>query len=192
MSRFLGLLNPRSFYLSLVLALALAPQAAAEPTRSPIPAQVTQIDGFPFPARIAGLPRGQKVDYNTPGLGFSVRYEISGEGWADIFIYDLSQDLTSADARQRAIQQRDAALSDIEAAVSAGSYQEAKLVTKADTASYASAHLVITQKGTTRDSFIFITVAKKSFVKIRYTTSAENADKLAGSFAAEYARQLKK
>ncbi|SCX83288.1 hypothetical protein [Microvirga guangxiensis] len=191
MSRFLRLLSSWSFCLSLFLIPAYIPQAAAEVARSPIPAQVVQIDGYPFPAKLAGLVRGLKTDYGTPGLGFSVRYETPGEGWVDIFIYDLGYDLTSSNARQNSIEQRDSALDDIKTAVSAGSYQEAKLITKADANPYAKAHLMITQRGTTRDSFIFITVAKKHFVKIRYTTSARNAEKLAEKFASEYARLLK-
>ncbi|MCG7394572.1 hypothetical protein MHY87_16830 [Microvirga sp. ACRRW] len=191
MSRLLRLLGSWSFYISLILVSGYSPQAAAEVTRSPIPAQVSQIDGYPFPARLAGLARGQKTDYGTPGLGFSVRYEIPGEGWADIYIYDLGHDLTSANARQNSIEQRESALSDIQAHVSKGTYQEAKLITKADANPYAKAHLEITQKGTTRSSFIFITVAKGNYVKIRYTTSAPNANRVVEKFASEYARFLK-
>ncbi|HZH11896.1 MAG TPA: hypothetical protein VEZ24_16175 [Microvirga sp.] len=179
-----------TFYLGLILLPAWMSQAAADSTRSPIPAQVTQIDGYPFPTKIAGLPRGQKTDYNSPGLGFSVRYEIPGEAWADIFIYDLGQDLASEDARRISADQREIALGDIKTAVSAGSYQDAKLIDKADTVPYAKAHLTITQRGVTRDSFVFVTVNKKNFVKIRYTTSAKDAVQMADQFATEYARQL--
>jgi hypothetical protein len=192
MSRLLRLIGSGGLYLGLIFVPAYVSQADADPVRSPIPAQVTQIDGYPFPPKIAGLSRGQKVNYNAPGLGFSVRYETPNEGWADIFIYDLGQDLTSEDARELAAEQREAALSDIKTAVSAGSYQDAKLVAKADTASYAKAHLIITQRGVRRDSFVFITVSKGNFVKIRYTTSAKNAGQSADQFATEYARQLKK
>ncbi|PVE25242.1 hypothetical protein DC522_06855 [Microvirga sp. KLBC 81] len=172
------------------LGLVFVSQALAEPMRSPIPAQVTQIDGYPFPAKIAGLPRRQRTDYNEAGLGFSVRYEVPGETWADIFIYDLSEDLTSAEAQQAAADQREIALSDIQTAVSAGSYQEAKVIAKSEAVPYAMAHLTITQKGKTRNSYVFITVSRKNFVKIRYTTSAPNADQMADKFAAEYARLL--
>lgn len=190
MSRLLRLLGSWRFCLGLVLVPACVSQAAADPARSPIPAQVTQIDGYPFPVKIAGLPRGQKTDYNSPGLGFSVRYEVPGETWADIFVYDLGQDLASEDARQLAVDQREIALGDIRTAVSAGSYQDAKLIAKADSAPYARAHLAITQRGVTRDSFVFVTVNRKNFVKIRYTSSAKDAVQMADQFAAEYARQL--
>ncbi|WP_445505131.1 hypothetical protein [Microvirga sp. G4-2] len=190
MSRHLRLLGSWSLSLGVLLGLVFVSQAVAEPTRSPIPAQVTQIDGYPFPTKIAGLPRRQRTDYNEAGMGFSVRYEVPGETWADIFIYDLNEDLTSVDARQAAADQREIALSDIQTAVSAGNYQEAKVITKAETAPYAMAHLTITQKGKTRDSYVFIVVSKKNFVKIRYTTSAPDADQIAGRFAVEYARLL--
>ena len=192
MSRLLRLLGSWSFYLCLVLVPASLSQAAADPTRSPIPAQVSQIDGYPFPAKIAGLSRGQKTDYTSPGLGFSVRYEIPGESWADIFIYDLGQNLVSEDAHQISADPREIALGDIRNAVLAGSYQDAKLIAKADTGLYAKAHLTITQRGVTRDSFVFVMVDKKNFVKIRYTTSAKNADQMADQFAMEYAGQLRK
>lgn len=190
MSRLLRLLGSWSLSLSVFFGLAFVSQAVAEPTRSPIPAHVTQIDGYPFPAKIAGLPRRQRTDYNEAGMGFSVRYEIPGETWADVFIYDLGEDLTSVEAHQAAADQREIALGDIQTAVSAGSYQEAKVIAKTETAPYATAHLRITQKGKTRNSYVFITVSKKSFVKIRYTTSAPDADQMAGKFAVEYARLL--
>lgn len=192
MSRLLRLLGSWSLCLSFVFLLADASEAIASPSKSPIPAQVTRIDGYPFPAKIAGLLRGQRTDYSEAGLGFSVRYEVPGETWADIFIYDLHQDLTSADLYQVSIDQREMALGEIETAVSAGSYQEARLVAKAEATPYAKARLTITQRGTTRASYVFITVSKNKFVKIRYTTSAPNADQMADSFAAEYARLLSK
>jgi len=179
-----------SFCLGLLLASVCVTQAAADPTRSPIPAKVTRIDGYPFPTRIAGLTRGQKTDYNTPGLGFSVRYESPGETWADIFIYDLGEDLSSEDARALAIEHREIALGDIENARKAGNYQDVKFIAKAELAPYAKAHVTITQRGVTRDSFVFVTVDQKNFVKIRYTTSAKDAARMADQFATEYVRQL--
>ena len=189
-SRLLRLLGSWSLSLGLFLGPAFVSEAIAEPTRSPIPAQITQIDGYPFPAKIAGLPRRQRTDYNEAGLGFSVRYEVPGETWADIFIYDLGEDLTSVDTRKAAADHREMALGDIQTAVTAGTYQEAKVIAKAETTPYAMAHLTIAQKGKTRDSYVFITVSKENFVKIRYTTSAPDADQMAGKFAMEYARLL--
>jgi hypothetical protein len=190
MSRFLRLVGSWSLSLSLLLGPAFVSEAAAEPTRTSIPAQVTQIEGYPFPAKIAGLPRRHKIDYNESGLGFSVRYEIPGETWADIFVYNLGQDLASADPRKAATDQREIAISDIESAVSAGNYQDAKLIDKSQPLPYAKAHLTITQRGMTRDSYVFITVSKKNFVKIRFTTSAKNADQMVDNFTSEYARLL--
>ncbi|KLK89773.1 hypothetical protein AA309_29495 [Microvirga vignae] len=190
MSRLLRLSGSWSLSLGLVFGLVFVSQAIAEPTRSPIPAHVTQIEGYPFPGKIAELPRRQRTDYSEAGMGFSVRYEIPGETWADIFIYDPGEDLTSAEPHQAAADQREIALGDIRTAVSTGSYQEAKVIAKAETAPYALAHLTITQKGKTRDSYVFITVSKKNFVKIRYTTTAPDADQMAAKFAMEYARLL--
>lgn len=191
MSRLIRLLGLWSLCFSLACLSGLSSTALAEPSRSPIAADVTQIDGYPFPAKISGLGRGQKTDYNEAGLGFSVRYENPGETWADIFVYDLGENLNAAQAAKVSADQRDMALSDIQNAVSAGSYQGAKVIQKSDAAPYAKAHLTITQRGATRDSFVFVTVAKNRFVKIRYTTSAKDPSQAADKFAAEYARMLK-
>ncbi|MBB4039681.1 hypothetical protein GGR34_001323 [Microvirga flocculans] len=170
------------------LALNYASEAVAQPTKSPIPSHAEQIDGYPFPKSIAGLLRGQRTDYDEPGLGFSVRYERPGETWADIFIYDLGESLSSVNARKMSLDQRDAALRDIDHGVSSGSYQNAALVAKSETTSYAKAHVAITQGGKTRDSYVFVTIHKGNFIKIRLTTAADNADELASRFASEYAR----
>jgi len=192
MSRLLRLLGSWSLYLGLTLTSVYASGAAAEPTRNPIPAQVTHIEGYPFPAKIAGLARGHKTDYNEPGLGFSVHYGKPGESWADIYIYNSGENLAAADPRKASAEQREIALGDIKTAVSAGSYQNATLIEKTEAAPFAKAHLAITQNRKTRDSYVFITLRKNNFVKIRLTTSAGNPDQLAGKFAAEYARLLKK
>ena len=55
---------------------------------------------------------------------------------------------------------------------------------------FAKAHVAITQKGKTRDSFVFVTIRRGNFVKIRLTTAADNPDQLANRFASEYARLL--
>ena len=192
MSRFLRLLGSWSLSLGLIFASFCASESTAETTKSSIPAQVKQIDGYPFPADIAGFRRGQKADYNTAGLGFSVRYERSNSTWADIYIYDLGQNLKSADTRKASADQRDSALGDIDQAVSAGSYQSAKLIAKTEGPPFAKARLAITQKGTTRDSYVFVTVRKGNYVKIRLTSAAENADQLASRFASEFVRLLGK
>lgn len=190
MSRFFKLLGSWSLYLSLVWVQCFASTAFAEPTRHPIPPHVTQIAGYPFPAKLAGLQRGHRIDYNEPGQGFSVRYEAQGDTWADIYIYDLAEDLASMEPRKASIGQREQALGDIERVVSAGSYQSAKLIDKSEVKPFAKAHVSITQKGTTRDSYVFVTISRKKFVKIRLTTSATNADQIANRFSSEYARVL--
>jgi hypothetical protein len=192
MSRLLRLLGSWSLYLSLVFAPVCASEAIAETTKSPIPAHVKHIDGYPFPAEIAGLRRGQRADYDISGLGFSVRYERPGETWADVYIYDLGQNLSSVDARKASVDQRDAALRDIDQAVSSGSYQSAALIAKTEAAPFATAHMAITQNGKTRDSYVFVTVRKGNYVKIRLTTTANDPDRIAGRFASEYARLLSK
>ncbi|MBB3020506.1 hypothetical protein FHR70_003592 [Microvirga lupini] len=192
MSRLLRILGSWSLYLGLVFApICPSSGAIAETTKSPIPGHVKQIDGYPFPGEIAGLRRGQKSDYGTPGLGFSVRYEKPGETWADIFIYDLGETQNFTDSR-KASDQRDTALGDIDRAVSSGSYQMAKLIAKKESAPFAKAHVAITQNGKTRDSFVFVTIHKGNFVKIRLTTTADNPGRLADRFASDYSRLLGK
>ena len=190
MSRFLRLLGSWSLSLGLIFASFCAFESTAETTKSSIPAQVKQIDGYPFPADIAGFRRGQKADYNTAGLGFSVRYEKSNSTWADIYIYDLGQNLKSADTRKASADQRDSALGDIDQAVSAGSYQSARLIAKTEGPPFAKAHLAITRNDKILDSYVFVTVRKGKYVKIRLTSAADNADQLASRFASEFARLL--
>ena len=96
------------------------------------------------------------------------------------------------DRRKASLDQRDAALKDIDSTVSSGSYQNAALIAKTEAASFAKAHVAITQNSKTRDSYVFVTVRKGNFVKIRLTTAADNPDRLADRFASAYTRLLGK
>lgn len=193
MSRFLRVIGSWSLSLSLVLAPAVVSKASANPTESRIPEQVTQIAGYPFPKQVAGLSRMGKTDYNNPGLGFSIGYAKQSEAWADIYVYDLGKDLTAASQAAEVKDQLRMALGDTAYAVSAGAYEDAKVIAKAETDVFAKAHLTITQKRKTRHSYVFITVRGKNFVKIRFTAStSENPDQLADRFIAEYTRLLGK
>ncbi|MGO4385907.1 hypothetical protein AB4Y85_00055 [Microvirga sp. 2YAF29] len=150
---------------------------------------MTQIDGYPFPRQLAGLPRLEKTDYHNAPLGFSVRYG-NAQTWADIYVYNHDKKLTSATARADAISERDSALEDISANVASGSYDDAKLINKSTAGGFTTAHLAITQRQQTRDSYVFVTVRNANFVKIRLTTNQRNADKFADEFLKEYAKLL--
>ena len=163
--------------------LALVPAGAfAQPVQSPIPfdAKVVQIGSFPFPRKIAGLSRTSKTDYRSAGWGFSVRYTGIDDTWADIYIYDREQDLASGSALAHAKAELASTLADIDADVSRGSYESAKIVDQSEDGAFAKAHLKIAQAGKTRDTYLFITVRHENFVKIRLTSGDRKyADRIA-------------
>jgi hypothetical protein len=176
-----------------VALLMLVPAGAfAQPIQSPIPpdAKVVQIGSFPFPSKIAGLSRTLKTDYRSAALGFSVRYMGIDDTWADIYIYDREQNLASGSALAHAKAELASTLGDIDAGVSRGSYESAKVVDRSQDETFAKAHLKIAQAGKTRDSYVFIAVLHKNFVKIRLTSGDRKyADRIAQGFLEEY-RQL--
>jgi hypothetical protein len=177
------------------ILLAFATGVLAEPTRSPIPPDVetVEIGGFFFPRKVAGLSRVSKTDYDSADLGFGVRYEGIDDTWADIYVYDLAQDLTSGAALSHARGELLSALRDIDAGVSSGAYQSANIVDRSEAGSFAKAHLKITQAGKARDSYVFITVHNRNFVKIRLTSGDRKyADRIAQRFLTEYSRVLGK
>jgi hypothetical protein len=177
------------------ILLAFATGVSADPTQSPLPpdAKVVEIGGFFFPSKIAGLSRSSKTDYRSTALGFSVRYTGIDDAWADIYIYDREQDLASGSALAHAKAELASTLGDIDAGVSRGSYQSAKLVDQSQDETFAKAHLKIAQAGKTRDSYVFISVRHKNFVKIRLTSGDRKyADRIAQGFLEEYRQVLGK
>ena len=173
----------------------VATQAFAQPTQSALPpdVKVVQIGSFPFPRKIAGLSRTLKMDYRSAGWGFSVRYTGIDDTWADIYIYDREQDLASGSALAHAKAELASTLGDINAGVSRGSYQSAKVVDQSQDETFVKAHLKIAQAGKTRDSYVFVTVRHKNFVKIRLTSGDRKyADRIAQGFLTEYGGLLGK
>ncbi len=189
----MGRLSSAAHFLSLYIALtllgALVSPTLAQPTKSAIPATVTEINGYPFPPQLAGLPRLGKTDFHSSQWGFSVRYGNS-RTWADIYVYDGNKDLASAAPRKAAMNELQSALKEISSSVEAGGYDDAKLVDTSESNGFAKAHLTITQQQRTRASYVFITVRKANFVKIRLTTSEENSDRLADKLLKDYAKLL--
>jgi hypothetical protein len=169
--------------------------AHAQPIRSAIAPDVSvaEIEGLPFPKSLAGLTRQSKVDYRAPGLGFSVTYADPGRAWADIYIYDKQLKLPSGPALSLAKEELEMALGDVRAAVKSGAYQDARVIDRSASGSFAKSDLRITQGGTERSSSIFVTVHKGKFVKIRVTANIDAASsQSAQSVASEYEQILKK
>ena len=180
-------------YLCAVLMSLVPAGAFAQPIQSPIPpdGKVVQIGSFPFPSKIAGLSRAVKTDYRSAALGFSVPYVGIDDTWADIYIYDREQDLGSGSVLAHAKAELASTLADIDSGVSRGSYQSAKVFDQSQDGAFAKAHLKIAQAGKTRDSYVFITVRHKNFVKIRLTSGDRKyADRIARGFLAEYSELL--
>jgi len=195
MARLQRLVDLCRLCLCAALLSLVATQAFAQPTQSALPpdVKVVQIGSFSFPGKIAGLSRVSKTDYNSPGLGFSVHYTGIDDTWADIYIYDGEQDLASGSAVALAKAELASTLGTIEESVSSGGYQSAKVVDQSQDETFAKAHLKIAQAGKTRDSYVFITVRHKNFVKIRLTSGDRKyADRIAQGFLTEYSGLLGK
>lgn len=168
-------------------------EALAQPVRTTLPLEqeTVEIEGFSFPNRIAGLLRSVKVDYRSPGLGFSVLYGKPGETWADIYVYDKLLELTSGSPLAHAREELEAALGDVKTHVELGNYQQASIKNRSTSGAFAKAHLSIVQGGQERQSFVFVTVQKGKFVKIRMTSNlGSEARPLADRFLEDYRRAL--
>jgi hypothetical protein len=184
----------RGCILAALLAAAVLP-AQAQPVRSAIsPAiSVAEIEGFPFPKTLGNFTRQSKVDYKTPGLGFSVTYLASGGAWADIYVYNKQLKLPTGPALPQAKRELDIAISDVGSALKSGAYQDAKLLDSSTSGSFAMAHMKITQRGVERDSYIFVTLHEGMFVKIRVTADpSAGARRMAQDLVADYRRTLDK
>lgn len=120
-------------------------------------------------------------------------YAEPGKAWADIYIYDKQLDLPSGPALDFAKREVEAAVGDVNTAVQAGVYQKAKVLDRSESNSFAKARLRLTQGGNERDSFIFITVNRGKFVKIRMTAVADNSSNdTAETVLTEFERTLRK
>ena len=195
MARLQRLVDLCRLCLCAALLSLVATQAFAQPTQSALPpdVKVVQIGSFSFPGKIAGLSRVSKTDYGSAALGFSVRYTGIDDTWADIYIYDGEQDLASGSAVALAKAELASTLGTIEESVSSGGYQSAKVVDQSQDETFAKAHLKIAHAGKTRDSYVFITVRHKNFVKIRLTSGDRKyADRIAQGFLTEYSGLLGK
>jgi len=146
-----------------------------------------------FPRVVGAMNRISKTDFSEAGLGFSVRYQGSNDSWADIYIYGDPQNLRSGSALSHARNELASALDAIDESVSRGSYESADVLGRSEAGSFAKAHLTLVRAGKTRDSYVFITVHKGNFVKIRLTSGDRtNADRIAQRFLADYSRVLGK
>ncbi|MGF9758372.1 hypothetical protein AAII07_24530 [Microvirga sp. 0TCS3.31] len=183
----------RCILAALIVASVLPAQA--QPVRNAIsPAiSVAEIEGFPFPETLGNFTRQSKVDYKTPGLGFSVTYLAPSGAWADIYVYDKQLKLPTGPALPQAKRELDIAISDVGSALKSGAYQNAELLDSSTSGSFAMAHMKITQRGTERDSYIFVTLHEGMFVKIRVTADpGAGARRMAQDLVADYQRILDK
>ncbi|HZB63376.1 MAG TPA: hypothetical protein VE423_11985 [Microvirga sp.] len=178
-----------------LLLAALTAQASAEPTSSALPAEARTIaiGSYIFPRIVGDMSRISKTDYNSDGLGFSVRYRREDDTWADVYIYDRSRNLRSGSALSHARSELVSALEAIDEGVSRGDYERADILDRSVSGAFAKAHLTVVRAGATRYSYVFITVHKGNFVKIRLTSGdRRNADAIASRFLKEYSRVLGK
>ncbi len=135
--------------------------------------------GLTFPDRIAGATLGSVTDFekNKPGLGYGLKYQLSG--WAiSIFIYDdaiktIPDDLSSDVLKQQLAQ----AHGDIAEMQKRGTYSEVKLTgshvikdARGQARFLCEDFDLVRQNGENVDSFLCFTGWHNKFVKFRLST----------------------
>ncbi|WP_112664203.1 hypothetical protein [Microvirga flavescens] len=150
------------------------------------------IEGYSFPREIVGMARSIVQRYGGDA-GFSVRYSSPDKStWADVYVYDESRDRSQRSETKNAAKEVSAALGEIDRMVSAGIYKQAQVLKRWNESGYDAASLRIEMKDQTVPSFLFVTVNRDKFVKIRLSSrSGSNAHLIASSFAKAYSRKLK-
>lgn len=171
-------------------------QAQAPATRPPAGDLVLR--GITFPENLAGFDRGdtRSFEQQSPGLGQSVAYHRTQPRLtATAFVYDKGLQLVPADAERLAAAERDEATHDVEAAGRQGLYQRTERLEAGQMPgpdggppqAFASFRLV--REGAPQDSYLFVTVRRGNFVKVRVTGPSDPGTREAATaFAAEVAR----
>ncbi|MGO4704227.1 hypothetical protein AB4072_00420 [Microvirga sp. 2MCAF38] len=186
--------------LAVLCGLAAAPSAFAQ---NPYPldreksrsrAQELVVEGFSFPLQIVGMTRFQVQRYDgEPGAGFSVKYAAVPDNnvWADVYIYDDTRALTGSDGSKNAEAEVSAVIGEIDRAVKAGFYKRAETLERWQEAGFSAARLRLSLKDRIVESFVFVTLHRDRFVKIRLSaTKSSSGRRIASSFARAYSRLL--
>ena len=168
----------------LVLSGAAFAQAQAKPSPTPTPSpspvkieRTTKFDGnVEFP-KVNGWALTPKHAYPTPELGYSVNYESPEGGRVTVYVYSGGRKTIPNDLTGVVADEMNRAKGDIQAAVNAGMYENAKVL-KSETinfggpngrvkALYASYDLAA--RGNQLHSEIYLFPYQNYFVKIRAT-----------------------
>ena len=156
-----------------------------------------EIAGFGFPARLAGLVRGEVSNYEpgAPGLGSSIKYGGRSQS-ADIYVYDKRLDLSRADP-EIAGRELESVIDDVREMGRRGHYNRVKLIEigavtpTAAPITFAAAKLQFSRENVSFDSYGFVAIVRGKFIKVRYsTTTAPENDAKAQAFLAEVAGLL--
>jgi hypothetical protein len=164
----------------LVFSASTLAQAPGKPSPRPTPIKIerlTKFDGnVDFP-KIGGWTLTPKYVYPVPELGYSVSYESSEGGRVTVYVYNGGQTRIPNNLGGVVADEMNRAKGDIQAAVSAGIYENAKPL-RSETISFGGpngrvktlyASYDLASKGNQLHSEIYLFPYQNYFVKIRAT-----------------------
>ncbi|WP_112664202.1 hypothetical protein [Microvirga flavescens] len=174
---------------TLVPASQAAAQFTVDRERSQSSVRELFIDGFGFPMQIAGLARGQVLQYQTPSGGFSVQYGTPKAGaWATVYIYN---ELREPGAPPVSVEdEKRVSLAALQAIVKLRKLKRVDVAEQLDDSGFSGARLVIDDGRMEFDSFLFLTREKGRIVKIRLTLAPGRDRDVASRFVKAYSRTL--
>jgi hypothetical protein len=154
------------------------PKPSPSPTPTPVKIErTTKFDGnIEFP-NVSGWTLTPKYVYPTPALGYSVNYESPEGGRVTVYVYNAGRKTIPNDLTGVVADEMNRAKSDIQAAVNAGMYENAKLL-RSETISFGGpdgrvkslyAGYDLTARGNQLHSEIYLFPYQNYFVKIRAT-----------------------
>ncbi|HJS52606.1 MAG TPA: hypothetical protein VJ781_11950 [Pyrinomonadaceae bacterium] len=156
------------------------PKPSPSPTPSPTPVKIERITKFDgnvdFP-KVSGWNLTPKHVYPTPELGYSVNYESPEGGRVTVYVYNGGQKNIPNTLTGVVADEMNRAKSDIQAAVNAGIYENAKVL-RSETINFGGpngrvkslyASYDLSARGNQLHSEIYLFPYQNYFVKIRAT-----------------------
>lgn len=147
------------------------------------------------PMATSSWERGRIQDYElqTPGLGWSQRYEAS-QGWVDVYLYDLGQKWDNAVDIARAGGPFASALQDIKNAGAAGYYNDVRVLQRdtqiIDGLTFQRAVITYRMNGKRIESHLLMTVFEGKLLKLRVSLHSPASDASKASIAEVVAQHL--
>lgn len=143
--------------------------------------------GWTFPAQLGAFQKAGGLVYDTPELGYSVAYADTNGRRLDLFVYTLAPSRTPDEA---GLDQHFAAcIADVREMERLGFYRDLRIVSPQETLigrlpwRQAALHYSQTREGAHTDlaSWLCLTASRQFFVKVRLSTTAEEAESTASA-----------